>query len=58
MEQTRSEMPQLVGTGTEVGLFPGISRSIYLDADRVRREGLDNVKTFKIRPALVKPDGR
>lgn len=55
---SREEMPQLVKTGQESGPFPGFADSIYLDADRVRREGLEAVKTFHLRPALVWPDGR
>ena len=58
LDKSKSELPQLPCTGTESGPFPGLAPSIYLDAERVRLEGLEKVKTFKMRPALVKPDGR
>lgn len=55
---SRTEVPQLTATGQETGTFPGFSEAIYLDAERVRREGLERVRTFKVREALVWPDGR
>jgi len=49
---------KVVSTGLEVGFFPGMSHSIYLDAERVRKEGVEKVKTYRLRPALIWPDGR
>merc|ERR1719502_1969706 len=43
LAMTRRELPQLVLTNTEKGIenLPGLGDSIFLDAERVKKEGLE-----------------
>jgi len=56
-KMSRRELPQILRTGKERGNFPGFSTSIYLDADRVKREGLEKVRTYSIRKTLLNEKG-